>query len=794
MVMTIRVKLLILFFLTLTLLGVIGLLAASVYREVLDTERSITAATYKAVETSRQAESLFRAQLNAWNNVLLRGGEPNLYHHYLKEFYQTERLTRKQIKHLSDQTRELPDIHNLAEKLTTAHKMMGRRLRDAIRVFNATEENAIQVTDQFVAGVEEIPTQLLDEVIHLLQDNQHARIGTLTTERKLQENILLALLLAVLVVSFAVFLWLLDKNIVQPAQRANYLADVIDNAQRVAKFGTWDWESNSDQHYWSDSLYDMLELDKEETASLKHFIAALHHDDRLRVHQTIDHALEEKRPFELEARIQLSDGDERVVQQRGLVKKIAENGSLRMTSIVYDITERKESERRLSYLANYDTLTGMPNRNLFRDRLEHAVAQADRNNSEVALLYLDLDHFKAVNDALGHHVGDELLVEAGDRIRRVIREGDTAARLGGDEFTIIVEGIDDNVPVATIAEHVLCSLNQNYRIQEHEVFVSASMGITFYPTDGRDVDTLLKNADSAMYLAKEEGRNCYHFYTQELNQRAHERLHLENSLRLALEKDEYRLHFQPQIELGSGRIIGAEALLRWAPDQSPVSPARFIPVLEETGLILPVGKWVLEQACITARAWQQNGFDDFRIAVNLAARQLRQADIVQEIKKILDMTGLAPEYLEIELTESTLIDTSISRRNLQSLKQLGVRLAIDDFGTGYSSLSYLKQYSVDVLKIDRTFIQDICKDSDDDAVTSAIVALSHQLDMKVIAEGVETLEQLEFLKKVNCDQAQGFLIGRPMVRHQFEQWMLKYQRRIPESGCGYCAGDVLGTT
>jgi len=792
--MTIRAKLLALFTLTFVLLSCIGLYAASVYRETLNTERRITEQTNQAVELSHHAESLFRSQVNAWKNVLLRGVDPDQYHEYLKQFYASERETRKVLSSLHEQIHDVPEVHELTEQLMTAHKAMGRKLREAIRMFNATEDNPVQATDRFVIGVEENPTQLLEQTVALLQDNRDKQLIALTAQRKAQERILLIMMLSVLIGSLGGFLWLVDKNIVKPAERATYLADVIDNAQRVAKFGTWDWESSNDEHYWSDGLYDILDLDQEQKASMQHFLIALHEDDRVRVRQTMLQALKEKSPFELEARIRLSNGDERVVQQRGLVKQAGKNDRVRMTSIVYDITERKESEKRLAYLANYDTLTGMPNRNLFQDRLKHAMAQAERQKGEVALLYLDLDHFKAVNDALGHHAGDELLIEASHRIRQNIRDGDTAARLGGDEFTIVIEQFDDNAQVAIVAEHVLKSLNKSYQIDTHEVFVSASMGITFYPTDGEDVDTLLKNADSAMYLAKEEGRNSYHFYTEELNQRAHERLHLENSLRLALERDEFQLHFQPQIELNTGRILGAEALLRWAPDQDPISPARFIPVLEETGLIVPVGRWVLEQACKTTRGWHEKGFTDFRIAVNLAARQLRQADIVQQIQEVLHACNLAPEYLEIELTESTLVDTSISKKNLQRLEQMGVRLAIDDFGTGYSSLSYLKQYSVDVLKIDRTFIKDICKDRDDDAVTSAIVALSHQLDMKVIAEGVETLEQLEFLKKLNCDQAQGFLIGRPMINHQFEQWIEKHLDKQAKSACWYCDKDATGVS
>ena len=389
----------------------------------------------------------------------------------------------------------------------------------------------------------------------------------------------------------------------------------------------------------------------------------------------------------------------------------------------------------------------------------------------MALLYLDLDHFKAVNDALGHKAGDELLVEATKRIKHNIRESDTAARLGGDEFTIVLEQLDNHTQVTQVAEHILAALNKVYQIDSHEVFVSASMGITFYPSDGKDVESLLQNADSAMYLAKERGRDTYYFFTEELNKRAQERLVLENSLRMALDRDEFQLHFQPQVALETGRIVGAEALLRWSPQQDPASPERFIPVLEETGLIVQVGKWVLEQACMAARGWHSQGFKDLRIAVNLSARQLRQADITGIIKSALESSQLPPELLEVELTESTLIDENISKENLRRMEQLGLRIAIDDFGTGYSSLSYLKQYSVDILKVDRSFINDITHDSDDDAVTSAIIALSHQLNMKVIAEGIETPEQYNFLRKAGCDLGQGFYIARPMINDQFEQWM-----------------------
>ncbi len=772
--MSIRFKLLALFVLTLAILSGIGVYAGTVYQEILDTERKITEKTNRVVELSHQAETLYYSQLNAWKNVLLRGSQADNYHRYLQDFYQSERKTRNAIAALHREVLQLPNAHKVSAGLVSEHLEMGYIFREAIRVFNVAEINADVVADQYVIGIEDAPAQLLHQVIGQLQTKRIEQLNALTEHRQTQEHLLLMIVVVVLVVSFTAYLLLLDKSIVKPAARATYLADVIENAQRVAKFGTWDWDSSHGEHYWSDGLYDILGIDRSIAPSQDQFLSRIHEADRERVYQLLVAAVQEYSSFELEARIRLADGKERFVQQRGQVTKIAKNNHVRVTSIIYDVTERKESEKRLVYLANYDTLTSMPNRNLFHDRLKHSMTQAKRKKNQLALLYLDLDHFKAVNDALGHQAGDKLLIEASQRIKKCIRESDTAARLGGDEFTIILEQIEKNEQVSVVAQNLLSLLSQSYRINNNEVVISASMGITMYPGDGEDVDTLLRKADSAMYFAKEQGRNNYHFFTEELNQQAQERLILENGLRMALERDQFQIHFQPQIELKTGRIIGAEALLRWVPSQNGVSPKRFIPILEETGCIVKVGTWVLGEACKAAKEWQKKGYGNLCVAVNLAARQLRQADIIDIVKQALENSGLAPEYLEIELTESTLIDTSISKKNLKRLEKLGVRLAIDDFGTGYSSLSYLKQYSVDVLKIDRSFIMDINKDKDDDAVTSAMVALSHKLDMKVIAEGVETVEQLEYLTALGCDQAQGFLIAEPMMNDQFESWVKKY--------------------
>lgn len=769
--MSIRSKFLALFLLTLLVLSGLSLYAAAVYRAALTAEHEVETRIYAHIDMAHLAQQEFNRQLNAWKNVLLRGNETDSYHNYLQIFYAAERSARKRIGELRDHLAEVPTIRARVQDLVDAHYQAGLEFRAAIRIYNNTDVNAGTITDNHVAGVELGLLQLFPDISQRLHEHLERALREVGERRATQERVLLGAIVFAVLIALALYLWLVDRNVTRPAERATYLAELVENAQRFARFGTWDWDSGKDRHYWSDGLFDILGIDRGQEASRALFIQSLHEDDRERVGLALDEALDKRQAFELEARFRLPGGEERVVQQRGQVTAGDAGKNLRMTSIVYDITERKESERRLAYLANYDTLTGLPNRNLFQDRLKHALAQADRHDKQVALLFLDLDHFKAVNDALGHNAGDQLLIEVTRRISRTLRAGDTLARLGGDEFTIVIEQVDSSEQVVTIAEHVLGTLTEPYHIESNELFVSGSIGITFYPGDGDDVETLLKNADSAMYLAKEQGRNGYHFYTDELNERAQQKLAMENGLRSALQRQEFELHYQPKVDLGSGRVLGAEALLRWAPGGDFVSPARFIPVLEETGMISAVGKWVLEQACATAVQWKAAGYRDLCIAVNLAVQQLRQPNIVELIAEVLENSGLPAELLEIEVTESTLIDTSISERNLRRLEGLGVSIAIDDFGTGYSSLSYLKQYSVDVLKIDRSFIKDITVDRDDDAVTEAIVALSHKLDMDVTAEGIETLGQLEFLRKVRCDQAQGYLIARPMDKARFDTWL-----------------------
>ena len=428
-----------------------------------------------------------------------------------------------------------------------------------------------------------------------------------------------------------------------------------------------------------------------------------------------------------------------------------------------DITERKRAEEQVRNLAYHDTVTGLPNRLLFQDRLALAVAQAHRHHQRLAVLFLDLDRFKIINDSLGHSIGDRLIREVAGRLRTCLREGDTVARLGGDEYTLLLPHVGQAVDAAKVAKKVLDLVRIPFDIDGRELFVTASVGISLYPDDGRDAEALVKNADTAMYRAKDQGRDNYQLYTPAMNATALQRLALESSLRKALAQDELVLHYQPILDVASRRVHGVEALLRWRHSElGLVPPVEFIPLAEVTGLILPMGSWVLRTACAQARAWQDR-HPGLTVAVNLSARQFQEPSLVAQVTDALADTGLEPRCLQLEITESSAMQNAQSAiQTLRELKALGVGLSIDDFGTGYSSLSYLKRFPIDTLKIDQSFIRDIGSDPDDAAIASAIIALAHVLKLKVVAEGVETAGQLEFLTAHGCDRTQGYLFSRPL--------------------------------
>ncbi len=457
-----------------------------------------------------------------------------------------------------------------------------------------------------------------------------------------------------------------------------------------------------------------------------------------------------------------------------------------------DITERRLTQQRLSELANFDSLTGLPNRTLFRERLALAMEHARRSGHTMALMFLDLDNFKFVNDSLGHEAGDQLLRHVASTLRGCLRIGDsvarrrsddpyTVSRLGGDEFTVIARDAGSAEDVALIARRILEALETPFRVGANELHVSASLGISLYPQAGEEVDLdgLIRHTDMAMYRSKLRGRATYSFYSAEMSAEVAARLSLENDLRHALERQEFVLHYQPKADLKTGEITGVEALLRWhCPGRGLVPPDRFIGVLEDSGLILPVGAWVIRSACAELAAWDREGLPQLQLAVNLSARQFRQPYLARMILDTLQDHGLAPERLEIELTESLLLEDSESTRHvLDTLAGLGVRVGMDDFGTGHSSLSYLKRFDIDTLKIDRSFVSELPDDHEDAAIAAAIVAMGHTLQMKVVAEGVETIAQARYLAEIGCDEIQGYLLSRPLTAPQFVDWL---RERIAE--------------
>lgn len=436
-----------------------------------------------------------------------------------------------------------------------------------------------------------------------------------------------------------------------------------------------------------------------------------------------------------------------------------------------DITEQKQAEERIRHMAHHDTLTGLPNRALLHDRIGQNIARTRRNGRVMTLLFIDLDRFKNVNDSLGHAVGDQLLKAVAGRLQECTRGTDTVARIGGDEFVIVLVDLRHPEESGQIAHKVLDALSEPFAIGGHELHVTPSIGICAYPGDGPDAETLMRNADTAMYHAKEMGRNNYQFFTPEMNAAAQQRLVLENDIRRALERHEFTLYYQPQIDLARGTIVGMEALVRWRhPKRGLIPPSEFIALAEETGLILPLGEWVLREACTQIRRWRDSGHPDLQVAVNLSARQFRREGIVDMLAQVLQNAGIPAQCLELEITEGVIMQhTEEVMRAFERLHGMGVQIAIDDFGTGYSSLGYLKRFPIDSLKIDQSFVRDITTDPDDAAIVTAIIAMAHSLGLEVVAEGVETEQQLAFLSRLRCDKAQGYHFGRPAPAAEFEQ-------------------------
>ncbi|MCH8872166.1 EAL domain-containing protein [candidate division KSB1 bacterium] len=443
------------------------------------------------------------------------------------------------------------------------------------------------------------------------------------------------------------------------------------------------------------------------------------------------------------------------------------------------LEQLEESKRLQRHLAYHDALTILPNRHLLHDRLQQALAQSKRSGKLAALLFLDLDGFKRINDTLGHGIGDLLLKSVAKRLKTTVRQVDTVARLGGDEFTIVLLEINHAQDAKDVAQKILKVISQPYKIEEHELFVTASVGISIYPDDGSDIESLIRKADIAMYRAKGQGKNNYQVYNLSMDAKFFERLTLENSLRKAVENEELVAYYQPQVDLRTGEITGVEALVRWQHQKfGLVPPDKFIPLAEETGVILEIDEWMMKTACRQIKNWEREGIANIRVAVNLSTRQFRQKNLTEKVAQILNDSAVQPKNLCLEITENEVmqnIETTVEI--LQALKKMGVFLSLDDFGTGYSSLSYLKRFPIDVLKIDRTFVNGIPSDRDDTAISTAIVVLAHSMELQVIAEGVEKSEQIAFLQSLQCDEIQGFYFSRPLNAETVTD-LLKVKKRL----------------
>ncbi|MEW6288324.1 MAG: EAL domain-containing protein [Thermodesulfobacteriota bacterium] len=559
-------------------------------------------------------------------------------------------------------------------------------------------------------------------------------------------------------------------------------------AQSIASLGNWDWNIDKNSVYCSAQMYRIFGFSSEEpAATYTTFLDRVHPDERDSVKDLVGRALQAKKPYSIDYRIVLPGGACRNVHEQADVVHDGGGNPVSMHGTVQDITERINAEEKIRFLAYYDGLTGLPNRQLFLEHFNQALFAAQRDGGKVALLYLDLDRFKRINDTLGHSAGDMLLKEIAICLADSIRSSDivakaclpckpgvTLSRLGGDEFTILLSRLAEEEHAGRVAQRILDLLSQPIRIAGQEVYISGSIGITLYPSDGEDVDMLLRNADVAMYHAKESGRNSFQFFSGEMNQRTMEKLGIETDLKKALERNEFLLYYQPQIDLLTGKVAGVEALVRWQhPRLGMVPPAMFIPIAEEAGLIVEIGQWVLLEACRQAVQWQQAGFAPLRMGVNISSLQFKQQSLVSLVRQVLQTTGFAARFLELELTESAIMQ-NVGQVNdtLVELKEIGVNLSVDDFGTGYSSMSYLKRFPLDTLKIDRSFVMDITTDANDAAIIKAIIALAKSLGLKTIAEGVETGAQLAFLQEQRCDEIQGFFISRPLPGREVEQFLV----------------------
>ncbi len=573
-------------------------------------------------------------------------------------------------------------------------------------------------------------------------------------------------------------------------------------ASRATNDATLDWDLTSDEVWRSDNYAQVIGHGVVHGAvNMAAWFESVHADDRARVQEHLLAIIRsDANQWSDEFRVLRAGDTIAHVFARGHVVRAEDGAARRMTAVLQDITERKEHEERIRFLADHDELTELPNRSLFRQALNKALQRAERSGKMLSVLFFDLDRFKNINDSLGHDAGDEVLRAVAERLSACVRKIDLVARFGGDEFAVLTEGLTAEDQASTVARKILEALSKPMVLAGRQYRPAASIGISTYPTDGRDAQSLLKNADIAMYRAKEDGRGTFQFYSEQLNTHSVQRLEFESNLSNALNNREFVLYYQPKVDLATGRIAGLEALIRWvSPQLGFVPPGDFISIAEETGLIVPMGRWVAQTACVQNRAWQKGGLPPLRIAINISARQITDKGLIPFLTETLRTTGLGVELLELEITESAVMSNQDhAEKVLNELKGLGFHLTMDDFGTGYSSLAYLKRFPFDSVKIDQSFVRGIPESKDDEAIVEAIIAMAHSLQLKVVAEGVETKEQYDFLRTRGCEMIQGYYFSKPIPASEIVKLLYKSMTReagaataplIEESSLATTGGD-----
>ncbi len=562
----------------------------------------------------------------------------------------------------------------------------------------------------------------------------------------------------------------------EPYSKLALAQENLATALQASSTGLWDWDLRTDSVIYSPEWKAQLGyLPDELPDEFSTWQSLLHPDDSAPAMEKVKNFLNSAQThYENEFRMRHRDGSYRWIMARGEKQFDPGGNTVRLIGSHIDISERKQAEQRIQQLANFDMLTGLPNRMLFKQRVEEAIRVAQRDHTRLSILFFDLDHFKDINDTLGHHIGDEVLIEVGKRLMATVRDMDTVSRMGGDEFMLLMPESDAN-GVESVAMKLLASIAEPYLIEQSEFIVTPSVGIAMYPEDGVDFETLYRHADTAMYSAKQEGRNTFRFFTQEMQSHTVRTLVIENALRHAISRNEMYLHYQPQLTIADSRVVGVEALLRWNhPELGMLSPAEFIPIAEKCGQITRIGEWVLRTAVQQLKAWFDSGMPPMIMAVNLSVVQFRHPDLPGLVSHILEEAQLPPQYLELELTEGVAMDSPDHAVTvMDDLHARGVRMSLDDFGTGYSSLNYLKKFNVYKIKIDQSFVRDITSDEDDKAIVKAIILMSHGLNFQTIAEGVETAEQLAFLRECGCDEVQGYYFSKPLPAEQLAAFVHK---------------------